>query len=235
MRVRFWLPAVTSATLALIGFSVGHARAGSFFGPNCYGADYAYEYPNRAHNVFGFGPCTQCQARHPLFKHRWARKHEDGPNDGAPANAMMAPNGMPANRMPVNGMAANGMPANGMPANGMPPNGMPANGMPVNGMPANVMMTPKGMPSNGVPVEYVQSPDMQHLPVVQQAPIVQPAPVAQAPVAQTPAQPTSMTKPAPVQAIPAASSRTDPIPAPLPKGPATPKPPAEEPSGKPPF
>ncbi|HEY7153218.1 MAG TPA: hypothetical protein VH575_04585 [Gemmataceae bacterium] len=220
MRVRFWLPAVTSATLALIGFSAGHARAGSFFGPNCYGADYAYEYPNRAHNVFGFGPCTQCQAHHPLFKHRWARKHPNGPNDGAPANAMTAPNGMPAN---------------GMPANGMPANGMPANGMPANGMPANVMMTPNGTPSHGVPVEYVQAPDMQHLPVVQKAPIAQSAPVAQAPVAQIPAQPTSGTMPAPVQTIPAASSRVAPIPAPLPKGPAAPKPPAEEPSGKPPF
>ena len=220
MRVRFWLPAVTSATLALISFSAGHARAGSFFGPNCYGADYAYEYPNRAHNVFGFGPCTQCQAHHPLFKHRWARKHQDAPNDGAPANAMMAPNGMPAKGMPVNGM--------------------PVNGMPVNGMPANVMMTPNGTPSHGVPVEYVQAPDMQHLPIVRQAPIAQSAPVAQAPVAQAPvaqipAQPTSGTTPVPVQTIPAASSRVAPIPAPLPKGPTTPKPPAEEPSGKPPF
>ncbi len=203
MRVRFWLPAVSSAALVLIGFSAGPAHAGSFFGPNCYGANYAYEYPNRAHNVFGFGPCTQCQARHPLFKHRWARKHA---NDGAPANAMMAPNGMPINGMPANGM------------------------MTPNSMPANVMMTLNGMPNNSAPVEYVQAPSPQQLPVVQ------PAPVTQAPIVETPAQTTSLTTPASAQPIPAtSSSRITPIPARLPKGPARPEPPAEESSGKPPF
>ncbi|HEY7422644.1 MAG TPA: hypothetical protein VH682_00155 [Gemmataceae bacterium] len=224
MRVRLWLPALTSVTLALIGFSARPAQAGSFFGPNCYGSDYAYEYPNRAHNVFGFGPCTQCQAKHPLFKHRLFHKNQDlPPNGGGPANAMMAPNGMPANAM----MAPNGMPANAMMApNGMPANALPANAMMApNGMPANAMMAPNGMQANGIPVEYVQAP-------VVQAPVVQ-TPVVQAPV-MTPAQTTSGVS-GPVPATPAVSSRIAPVPAPLPTGPVNPEPPAGEQSSKPPF
>jgi hypothetical protein len=218
MRVRLWLLAPTLTALALIGSSAGLAQAGSFFGPNCYGSDYAYQYPNRANNVFGFGPCTQCQARHPLFKHRLFHRNQDAPNDGMAANGMMTPNGMPANGMMTpNGMPANGMmKSNGMPANGMMPNGLPANVMmPPNGMTTNAMMVPHSMPVNGMPVEYIQ------------------APVVQAPN-MVPAQTTSRVS-APVSAAPAVSSRIVPVPAPLPAGPVNPEPPLVDQSGKPPF
>lgn len=86
MRSRFWLPILGTAALTLL--SAGAARAGSFFGPSCYGADYTYQYPNRSHNVFGCGPGTQCTARHPLFKHRWFRRNKNAAADAAPMNAM---------------------------------------------------------------------------------------------------------------------------------------------------
>ena len=93
MRSRFWLPVLSALALTPLGFSA--AQAGSFFGPSCYGADYAYQYPNRAHNVFGCGPGTQCTARHPLFKHRWFRKNQNAMPDGMPMN------GMPGQYMPA--------------------------------------------------------------------------------------------------------------------------------------
>lgn len=90
MQGRFRLPVLAALALTPLGFSA--AQAGSFFGPSCYGADYAYQYPNRAHNVFGCGPGTQCAARHPLFKHRWLRKHQNAmPDGGAPMNGTSVP------------------------------------------------------------------------------------------------------------------------------------------------
>ncbi len=102
MRIRLLVPVLTSAVL--MGFSAAGTQAGSFLGPCCYGQEYAYQYPNRAHNVFGCGPGTHCQARHPIFKHRWLRRHQGAPADGMPANAMSGYG------MPVNGMQVNGMP-----------------------------------------------------------------------------------------------------------------------------
>ena len=115
MRIRLLIPVLSSATLALFAFSANPARAGSFFGPSCYGADYTYQYPNRSHNVFGCGPGTHCQAWHGFF-HRRARRNQNVPNDGMPTNAM--------------------------PTNGIPGDGMPMTGMPMNGMPAQMMQTP---------------------------------------------------------------------------------------------
>jgi hypothetical protein len=112
MRIRLLLPILTSAVLFAI--SAGGAQAGSFFGPCCYGSDYAYQYPNRAHNVIGCGPGAHCQARHPIFKHRWFRKNQGAPTDGMPANAMSG-YGMPVNDMPMNSMHVNGMPIEYMP------------------------------------------------------------------------------------------------------------------------
>ncbi|HWG47035.1 MAG TPA: hypothetical protein VN688_30000 [Gemmataceae bacterium] len=97
MIIRHWFPALSASALALICFSADCGQAGSFFGPTCYGAGYTNEYPNRSHNAFGCGPNTQCTARHPLFKHRWLRKHQAAPANGAPVN------GVPVNGMPVNG------------------------------------------------------------------------------------------------------------------------------------
>jgi hypothetical protein len=123
MRIRLLLPILSSA--ALLGLSASGGHAGSFFGPCCYGSDYAYQYPNRANNVIGCGQGQPCQARHPFF-HRLFRRNKNDSNDGMAANAM----------------PGYGMPTNGMPMNGMPMNGMPANGMAVNGMPAEYMQAP---------------------------------------------------------------------------------------------
>jgi hypothetical protein len=88
MTIRLWFPSLATAALALICLSTERSPAGSFFGPSCYGADYGYQYPNRSHNAFGCGPGTSCTARHPLFKHRWLRKNQDVPADGAAVNGM---------------------------------------------------------------------------------------------------------------------------------------------------
>ena len=45
-RMRLYLSLPTLAFAALLGFSAGGARAGRFFGPVSYGADYRYPYPN---------------------------------------------------------------------------------------------------------------------------------------------------------------------------------------------
>jgi hypothetical protein len=87
MRLRFLFPALSTAALALLVLGPGNGWAGSWFGPCCYGADYAYQYPNRAHNYFGCGPGSHCTARHPIFKHHWQRKHQAAPADGAAVNA----------------------------------------------------------------------------------------------------------------------------------------------------
>jgi hypothetical protein len=87
MRILSWLPAFSTAALAILSFGSGNLQAGSWFGPCCYGADYAYQYPNRAHNYFGCGPGQNCSARHPLFRHHWLRKNQAAPANGGPVNA----------------------------------------------------------------------------------------------------------------------------------------------------
>jgi hypothetical protein len=89
MRSYLLLPVLIGA--ALLGFSASAARAGSFFGPFCYGANYTYQYPNRSHNVFGCGPGCHCQAWHPFFRHGLFRRNQGVPNEGMPANVMPAP------------------------------------------------------------------------------------------------------------------------------------------------
>jgi hypothetical protein len=84
MYIRQWIPALAAGALTLICFSADRAWGGSFFGPSCYGARYAEEYPNRSHNTFGCGPGTHCTARHPLFKHRWFRKNQNVPVNAVP-------------------------------------------------------------------------------------------------------------------------------------------------------
>jgi hypothetical protein len=81
MRIRHWFPVLAFTAVTFLVSTAGGVRAGSFFGPCCYGSSYAYEYPNRAHNVFGCGPCSQCTARHPLFGHLF-HKNRTAPVDG---------------------------------------------------------------------------------------------------------------------------------------------------------
>lgn len=92
MRLRLVIPVLTFA--AMLGLDASGVRAGSFFGPTCYGANYAYQYPNRAHIIFGCGPGCHCQAWHGFFRHRFARRYRGAPNDGMPANVM------PGNALP---------------------------------------------------------------------------------------------------------------------------------------
>ncbi len=114
MRIHLWLAAVSIAALGLIGLGAGRGEAGSFFGPCCYGARYAYEYPNRAHNVFGCGPCCRCTAWHPTFQHGCSRKNSCGSADGAgiPPGPAIAeriaplPAGQPAVPTPSEGVSA---------------------------------------------------------------------------------------------------------------------------------
>ncbi len=169
MRIRLLFPVLTSA--ALIALAAGGIQAGSFFGPSCYGQDYAYQYPNRAHNVFGCGPGTHCQARHPIFKHRWARRHQGAPNDG----------------MPINAMSGYGMPVNGMPINGMPVNGVQVNGMPIEFMPAPVVQSP--VASVPVHMTSVAPAPVPVSPAVQSRLVPTPAPMPSGP---TNAQPSSV-------------------------------------------
>jgi hypothetical protein len=89
MRIHLLFAALTSATLALFAFSLSQAQAGSFFGPCCYGANYTARYPNRSHNVFGCGPCTQCKMWHPFFP-RLRGLNQNGVGGGVPVNAMPA-------------------------------------------------------------------------------------------------------------------------------------------------
>jgi len=98
MRIRLLFPALTFA--ALLGFSASGARAGSFFGPDCYGAGYTEQYPNRSHNVFGCGQGSNCRAWHPFFRHRF-RRNQGVANGGMPANVMPGYGMPPANGMPI--------------------------------------------------------------------------------------------------------------------------------------
>jgi len=104
MRVHLFLPALTLAVL--LGGSAGGVRAGSFFGPICYGARYTYQYPNRSHNLFGCGPDCHCQAWHPLLRHRWFRRHSDVPVDGIPAQTMPGYGMPPVTGTPIESMQA---------------------------------------------------------------------------------------------------------------------------------
>lgn len=140
MRMRVWLPAFSTAALALLGLGAGVSHAGSFFGPDCYGANYAYEYPNRAHNYFGCGPGTQCTARHPIFKHRWFHKKQDAPAAG------MTPGGMPVNAPPFEYATAPAMPA---PITSLPVHTVSAPTAPVPASPAvssRLVPVPSAMP-----------------------------------------------------------------------------------------
>lgn len=95
MRFYSLIPILTCA--AVLGLGAGNARAGSFLGPTCYGAEYTYRYPNRANSVLGCGPGCHCQAWHPFFKHRWCRKNQCPPVEGVlPIEAMPAPLPPPA-------------------------------------------------------------------------------------------------------------------------------------------
>jgi hypothetical protein len=88
MRFHLLLPPLILA--AFLSFSAGDARAGSFFGPVCYGARYTDRYPNRSHNVFGCGPCCHCRAWHGFCRHRIIRQYPSAPNEAMPTGAMPA-------------------------------------------------------------------------------------------------------------------------------------------------
>jgi hypothetical protein len=92
MTIKRLFPLLTAA-LTLVLLSAGHAAAGSFFGPSCYGAAYTREYPNRSHNIFGCGCGCHCVAWHPLFP-RLRHKCDTVtcvPNCAAPAAAPATP------------------------------------------------------------------------------------------------------------------------------------------------
>jgi hypothetical protein len=99
MRSHLLFAVLASTSLALLAPGSGDARAGSFFGPCCYGANYTSRYPNRSHNVFGCGPGCPCRAWHPFFRPGLSRRPH-GPNDGMPVGAMPV-EGMPVNGIPV--------------------------------------------------------------------------------------------------------------------------------------
>jgi hypothetical protein len=135
MRIYLSLPVLAFA--ALLSFSAGGAQAGRFFGSSNNGADYTYQYPDRSQNCFGFGPGSNCQARHSHSRHRWFHREQ--------------------------GVANNGMPANTLPGYGMPP----AYGMPLEQMQTPIVQSPMltppvhmtSMAPAGVPVvPAVQSP-----------------------------------------------------------------------------
>ena len=86
MRIYLSLPGL--AFVALLGFSAGGARAGRFFGPVSYGADYRYPYPNPSYNSFAYGPGSPYQAWHPPFGHGLFHRDQGVANDRMPANVM---------------------------------------------------------------------------------------------------------------------------------------------------
>jgi hypothetical protein len=161
MRIRLFFPVLTSALL--MSFSTAATQAGSFFGPCCYGADYAYQYPNRANNVIGCGPGAPCQARHPIFKHRLFRRNQAAPNDGMAANAMSG--------------------------YGMPVNGMQVNGMPMNATPIEYVQGPAGqlpMPTPPVHMTSVATAPVPVAPAVQSRLTPVPAPMPSGPISSEP-------------------------------------------------
>jgi hypothetical protein len=211
MRNYLSLPALAIA--ALLGFSTVGARAGRFFGPASYGDNYGYQYPNRSNNSFDYGPCSQCQAGRPPFRHSLFHRDKRVANDRMPANIMPAI-GTPA--VPAaSGLVANDrMPANVMPAYAMPP---------VYGVPIVNVQTP-----------IVQSP-IQTLPVHMTSVAPVPLPVAPA-VQYRPCSKCGQSgqAPVPVPTAPVVQSRLVPIPTPIRSGPTTAEPPQAEPSGIPP-
>ena len=86
--MRLYLSLPTLAFAALLGFSAGGARAGRFFGPVSYGADYRYPYPNPSYNSFAYGPGSPYQAWHPPFGHGLFHRDQGVANDRMPANVM---------------------------------------------------------------------------------------------------------------------------------------------------
>ena len=68
MMIRRWFPLFAAVALPLVLFGTTRSQAGSFFGPCCYGAAYAQQFPNRGHVLFGSASGCQCPARHPLCR-----------------------------------------------------------------------------------------------------------------------------------------------------------------------
>jgi hypothetical protein len=102
MLIRRPFPLFAAAALPLVLFGTAPSQAGSFFGPCCYGASYAQEYPNRGHIIFGSASGCQCPARHPFFKRI---RCKCGANPGA------TPCGAPIVEGPVQGLPAGALPA----------------------------------------------------------------------------------------------------------------------------
>lgn len=170
MRIRLLLPVLTSTML--LGFSVGGTQAGSFFGPSCYGQEYAYQYPNRAHIHFGCGPGGHCTARHPLFKHRLFHRHQN---------------------VPTEQMTCSGMPMNGMPMNGVPVQGMQANGMQMDFLPTQALQSP--MQATPVHMTSIATAPFQAMPAVQSRATQIPSPLPAGPANTEPARRDSSGKP----------------------------------------
>jgi hypothetical protein len=176
MRIYLFLPVLAFA--ALLNFSAGGAQAGRFFGSSNNGADSSYQYPDRSQNCFGFGPGSNCQARHSHSRHRWFHRDQ--------------------------GVANTGMPANAMPGYGMPP----AYGMPLEQMQAPIVQSPMltppvhmtSMAPAAVPVlPAVQSPSCSRCGQTAQVQAPQ-AQAAQAQAAQVQATPAVQSRIVPVPA-----------------------------------
>lgn len=165
MRMRILLPVLLLP--ALLAFSAGDARAGSFFGPDLYGARYTARYPNRSHNVFGCGSDCRCSAWHGFCRHRFVRRHRGTPNEG-----------MPANVMPGNAMPGNAMPGNAMPITAVSTEYMHGQ-MPITQLP---MATVPVRMTSGTPAQVVATPAVQSRIV----PVPVPAPLPSGPVTAEP-------------------------------------------------
>jgi hypothetical protein len=98
MRIYLSLPALALA--ALLGFSVGGAQAGRFFGPVNSGNDYNYQNP-RSRNSFDYGPGSSYQTRHSPFRHRLFHRDQGVANGGMPANVMPGYGMPPVNGVPI--------------------------------------------------------------------------------------------------------------------------------------
>jgi hypothetical protein len=99
MRIYHSLPALAFA--ALLSFSAGGAQAGRFFGPDSYGADYRYQYPNPSQNSFDYGPGSYYQAQSPPFRHRLFHRDQGVANDRMPANVMPGYGIPPVHGVPI--------------------------------------------------------------------------------------------------------------------------------------
>ena len=92
MRIFLSLPVLAVATL--LSFSAGGAQAGKFFGSVKNDANYPYQDPYRWNNSFDYSPVSNCQARHPHFRHRLFHRDQGIVNNG------MSPNAMPGYGIP---------------------------------------------------------------------------------------------------------------------------------------